>query len=92
MRVVWCIWSSQRAGVDDTDTGAIDYKLWYRVSLDNGQTYTELKPLIQKGAEYDYLHPISGVCGRLQQLCLRRAHEWALERRDSGPDLPLAAG
>ena len=58
-RIVHLVESTR--GVDDTDTGAMDYKLWYRVSLDNGQTYSELKPLIQKGAEYDYLHPISGV-------------------------------
>lgn len=48
-------------GIDDTNTGAMDYKLWYRVSMDNGKTYSELKPLIQQGEGYDYKHPIAGV-------------------------------
>lgn len=48
-------------GVDDTDTGAQDYKVWYRVSRDLGKSYTELKPLVQKGEKYNYLHPIEGV-------------------------------
>ncbi len=48
-------------GIDDTDTGAMDYKLWYRVSKDDGKTYSELKPLIQQGDEYDFRHPIEGV-------------------------------
>ena len=32
-------------GVDDTNTGAQDYKVWYRVSRDLGKSYSELKPL-----------------------------------------------
>ena len=48
-------------GIDDTNTGAMDYKLWYRISRDGGKSYSELKPLIQKGDGYDYRHPIAGV-------------------------------
>lgn len=48
-------------GIDDTNTGAMDYKIWYRVSRDAGKSYSELKPLVQQGPEYDYLHPIEGV-------------------------------
>lgn len=48
-------------GIDDTNTGAMDYKLWYRISRDNGKTFSELKPLVQKGAEYNFQHPIAGV-------------------------------
>ncbi len=48
-------------GIDDTNTGAMDYKMWYRLSQDDGKTYGPLKPLIQQGDEYDYRHPIAGV-------------------------------
>lgn len=48
-------------GVDDTNTGALDYKTWFRVSPDRGKTYAPLKPLVQSGPGYDYLHPIEGV-------------------------------
>lgn len=48
-------------GIDDTATGAVDYKIWYRTSRDGGKTYSALKPLIQQGDEFNDMHPIEGV-------------------------------
>jgi len=44
-------------GVDDTPGGFIDYKLWYRVSTDGGETYDAERPLVQTGAAYSPMHP-----------------------------------
>lgn len=44
-------------GVDDTPGGFIDYKLWYRVSTDGGETYDAARPLVQSGAAYSPMHP-----------------------------------
>jgi hypothetical protein len=35
--------------------------MWYQISTDDGKTYDELRPLIQKGPAYDRLHPIRVV-------------------------------
>ena len=48
-------------GVDDTPGGFIDYKRWYRVSTDGGETYDAELPLVQEGAEYSPMHPIKYV-------------------------------
>lgn len=48
-------------GIDDTDTGSLDYKIWYRTSRDGGKTYSTLKQLVQRGDEYNDMHPIDGV-------------------------------
>ena len=48
-------------GIDDTGPGFMDYKLWYRVSTDGGETYDEERPLIQTGGEYSPMHPIEYV-------------------------------
>ena len=44
-------------GVDDTIYGYIDYKLWYCVSTDGGQTYGAERPLVQRGPGYSAVHP-----------------------------------
>lgn len=48
-------------GVGDTATGFVDYKMWYRVSTDGGNTYTDLRPIIQQGEQYSPMHPIEYV-------------------------------
>lgn len=48
-------------GVGDTATGYMDYKMWYRVSLDGGKTYGDLKPIVQQGPDYSPMHPIQVV-------------------------------
>jgi len=48
-------------GVGDTATGFMDYKMWYRVSIDGGQTYGELRPIVQQGEGYSPMHPIEYV-------------------------------
>ncbi len=48
-------------GVGDTATGFMDYKMWYRVSLDGGRTYGELRPIVQQGEGYSPMHPIEYV-------------------------------
>jgi len=45
----------------DTMEGSKTYKLWYQVSTDSGKTYDKIRPLIQKGKEYNQLHPIRPV-------------------------------
>lgn len=44
-------------GVDDTATGFLDYKIWYRISTDGGTTYDQERPLVQAGAEFSPMHP-----------------------------------
>ena len=44
-------------GKGDTATGYMDYKLWYRVSLDGGRSYGVEKPVIEQGAEFSAMHP-----------------------------------
>lgn len=46
---------------DDTLEGCKTYKMWYSISTDDGKTFDELRPLIQKGAGYDRLRPIRVV-------------------------------
>lgn len=46
---------------DDTLEGCKTYKMWYSISTDDGKTFDELRPLVQKGAGYDRLHPIRVV-------------------------------
>ena len=48
-------------GIDDTATGFMDYKMWYRVSTDGGHTYGKLRPIIERGAGYSAMHPIEYV-------------------------------
>lgn len=45
----------------DTRPGAKTYKMWYQVSADGGETYDELRPLVQEGEEFDRMHPIRPV-------------------------------
>ena len=44
-------------GIDDTIYGYLDYKLWYCVSTDGGQTYDAERPLVQRGPQYSAVHP-----------------------------------
>jgi hypothetical protein len=46
-------------GVGDTWAGSSQYKVWYRISLDRGHSFSALKQVIVKG--YTSLNPISGV-------------------------------
>jgi hypothetical protein len=46
---------------DDTLEGARTYMTWYQVSTDGGKTYNQLKQVIQKGPEYNAMHPIRPV-------------------------------
>jgi len=46
-------------GVGDTSTGSVQYKIWYRISADNGKSFTDLRQVIVKG--YTALNPIKGV-------------------------------
>ncbi|WP_372934447.1 sialidase family protein [Mariniphaga sediminis] len=46
-------------GKGDTSTGSPQYKTWYRISKDGGNTFSELKLVVVKG--YDTMHPIEGV-------------------------------
>ncbi len=48
-------------GIDDTAAGFIDYKLWYRVSTDGGNTYGEEKPIVEEGDDYSPMHPLKYV-------------------------------
>ncbi|MCX6994186.1 MAG: sialidase family protein [Kiritimatiellaeota bacterium] len=47
--------------IDDTNEAVNDYKIWYRVSNDGGNTFASLHPLIQSGKDYDFKHPIRPV-------------------------------
>ncbi len=44
-------------GVGDTATGYVDYKMWYRVTTDGGETWSELRPLVAEGDEFSPMHP-----------------------------------
>ncbi|MCD6359394.1 MAG: exo-alpha-sialidase [Armatimonadetes bacterium] len=44
-------------GVGDTATGYVDYKLWYRLSVDGGETWDELRPMVEEGEEFSPAHP-----------------------------------
>lgn len=44
-------------GVGDTATGYLDYKLWYRTSADGGETWDELRPMVEEGDEFSPAHP-----------------------------------
>jgi hypothetical protein len=44
-------------GIDDTAEGFPQYKVWYRISTDGGETRGDMKPLVQKGPEYSPQHP-----------------------------------
>lgn len=44
-------------GVGDTATGYVDYKVWYRVTTDGGQTWTDLKPLVDEREGFTPAHP-----------------------------------
>ena len=46
-------------GKSDTASGSPLYKIWYRVSTDNGVHFTPLKQLIVKG--HDRMKPVEGV-------------------------------
>lgn len=46
---------------DDTLEGCKTYKMWYAISTDDGKTFDELRPLVQKGPGYDHLRPIHVV-------------------------------
>lgn len=46
---------------DDTLEGCKTYKMWYAISTDDGKTFDELRPLVQKGSGYDRMHPIRVV-------------------------------
>jgi hypothetical protein len=48
-------------GIGDTATGFMDYKMWYRVSLDGGKAYSALRPIVQQGPGYSPMHPIEYV-------------------------------
>ena len=48
-------------GVGDTATGFVDYKMWYRVSTDGGETFTDLRPIVQQGEGHSPMHPIEYV-------------------------------
>lgn len=48
-------------GIDDTVFGFLDYKLWYAVSTDGGQTYSEERPVVQAGAGFSPAHPVEYV-------------------------------
>ena len=44
-------------GVGDTATGYVDYKLWYRLTGDGGETWDALRPLVVEGDEFSPAHP-----------------------------------
>jgi len=44
-------------GIDDTAQGFMDYKLWYRISTDDGNTWDEERPMLQQGDEFTPMHP-----------------------------------
>jgi hypothetical protein len=44
-------------GVGDTATGYVDYKLWYRVTTDGGETWDDLRPVVVEGEEFSPAHP-----------------------------------
>lgn len=46
-------------GVGDTWSGSVQYKIWYRISVDNGNTFTAMKQVIVKG--FTSMNPIAGV-------------------------------
>jgi len=46
-------------GIGDTSTGSVQYKIWYRNSVDSGKTFSDLKQVIVKG--YTSMNPIPGV-------------------------------
>lgn len=46
-------------GIGDTSTGSVQYKIWYRNSVDSGKTFSALKQVIVKG--YTNMNPIKGV-------------------------------
>lgn len=48
-------------GQDDTYESAAFPKIWYQVSSNGGKTFDALRPLVQKGADYDQLHPIQTI-------------------------------
>lgn len=43
---------------DDTREGAQTYMTWYQVSTDGGKTYDKIRQVIQKGSQYNDMHPI----------------------------------
>lgn len=47
--------------LDDTGPGARTYMTWYQISTDGGETYDQLRQVIQDGPEYGPLHPIAPV-------------------------------
>ncbi len=48
-------------GKGDTRDGSPHYKVWYRVSNDDGKTYSELRQVVVEGEDYSIHHPIEGV-------------------------------
>lgn len=48
-------------GLGDTATGFLDYKLWYRLSRDDGRTWDAARPLIETGPQYSPMHPTRHV-------------------------------
>lgn len=48
-------------GVGDTAEGFLDYKMWYKVSTDGGQTYDEERPIVEEGEQYSPMHPTRHV-------------------------------
>lgn len=48
-------------GAGDTKAGSPQYKTWYRVSNDDGDSFTDLQQVVIAGETYSRLHPIEGV-------------------------------
>ncbi|MGC9318299.1 MAG: sialidase family protein [Armatimonadota bacterium] len=44
-------------GIGDTATGYVDYKLWYRVTTNGGETWDDLRPLVDEGEQFSPMHP-----------------------------------
>jgi hypothetical protein len=53
----WIRVSHSTRGIDDTDTGFLDYKMWYSLSSDGGRTWSQERPMVQAGDEFDPMHP-----------------------------------
>jgi len=48
-------------GMGDTVFGFSDYKLWYSVSTDGGESWDAERPLVQQGEGYSPTHPVEQV-------------------------------
>ena len=45
----------------DTLEGFMNWKIWYRISPDEGKTWDAWRPVVQQGPEYSPMHPIRPV-------------------------------